>query len=252
MSQLGGPLTGDAPRAGGRISTRMSSSLPKVARRRLLVVEDDAAVGARLVRGLRVAGYDVELAVDGEVALDAIQRERFDAVVLDLGLPRVSGGEILAWCAQRDLVVLVLTADAELPTRLACLEQGAADFLAKPFFLEELVARLALRLQGALDEVVAWEGLELSVPRRLVMRNGAPLPLTRTEVDILIYLVRRAGRPISRQALRDHALVADDAPTERTIDSHVAHLRRKLGSGGRAIETVWGIGYRFTPGQSGD
>ncbi len=215
--------------------------------RRLLVVEDDAAVATRLVRGLRAARYHVELAADGELAYDALQRQRFDGVVLDLRLPRLSGQELLSLCAKRDLITVVLTADAELPTRLACLAGGAADFLAKPFFMEELVARLALRLGGALDEVVCWEDVEFSVARRQVSRGGLPLALTRSELDILGYLVRRAGRPVTRQDLRDYALLAEEASIDRTIDSHVAHLRRKLGPPGRAVETVWGVGYRFTP-----
>ncbi|UJR85733.1 response regulator transcription factor [Sandaracinus amylolyticus] len=215
---------------------------------RILVVEDDASVAATVVRGLRAAGFEVELATDGELALSAIERERFDAVVLDLGLPRLRGDALLPRCAERDLVVVVLTADGELPTRLACFARGAADFLAKPFFMEELVARLRARMRGR-DAAprIAWDGVELQVDRRMILRDGVALPVTAAEMDLLVYLARRAGRPVSRAALAEHALPSDAVPSERTIDSHVAHLRRKLGPAGRAIETVWSVGYRFNP-----
>jgi DNA-binding response OmpR family regulator len=213
---------------------------------RLLVVEDDASVAATLVRGLRAARFEVELATDGQLGLDAIQRERFDGVVLDLGLPRLAGAELLRILSARDVVTVVLTAAGDLPTRLACFADGAADFLPKPFFMEELVARVRARLRVEAErERVSFGDVELFLAERRVSRAGKAVPLTRNELDVLVYLARRPGRAISRAALAQHALSAHEAPSERTIDSHVAHLRSKLGASGRAIETVWGIGYRF-------
>ena len=221
------------------------------ARPRLLVVEDDASVARSVVRGLRDAGFDVDLSVDGAHAIETLRRERFEAVVLDLGLPTVSGDEVLRHAVERELVVVVLTAASDLPTRLTSFAAGAADFVSKPFFMEELVARLRTRLRSNEPrELLAWEGVTLSIAERWVTRGGERLSLTKNEIDLLVHLARRPGRAFSRRTLAEHAIPSDEAPSERTIDSHIAHLRRKLGSAGGAIKTVWGIGYRFDPGAS--
>jgi DNA-binding response OmpR family regulator len=215
------------------------------------VVEDDASVARSVVRGLREAGFEVELSADGGHAVETLRRERFDAVVLDLGLPTVSGDEVLREAVARELVVVVLTAASDLPTRLTSFAAGAADFVSKPFFMEELVVRLRARLRSNEPrEVLAWDGVTLSITDRTVVRGGERLALTKNELDLLVHLARRPGRAISRRMLAEHAIPSEDAPSERTIDSHVAHLRRKLGAAGRAIQTVWGIGYRFDPGAS--
>ncbi|MEO5728558.1 MAG: response regulator transcription factor [Byssovorax sp.] len=218
----------------------------------LLVVEDDASVASGLVRGLREAGFEVELACDGAQAREALVHRAPDLVVLDLMLPVLSGIELLESVKERPHPpVIVLTARADLGERLRCFALGVVDFVPKPFFLEELVARIRARLrlaEEAPSRVVRWADVELDLDRRLVRAGGAEIALTRHELDILAYLVQRPGRAVTREQIAERALSGIEAPEPRTIDTHVARVRKKLGpAGAAAIATVWGIGYRFTP-----
>jgi DNA-binding response OmpR family regulator len=222
-------------------------------RARLLVVEDDAGVAASLVRGLREGGFDVELTGDGARAREALAKGGFDLVVLDLMLPGVSGLDLLESLADRPHPpIIVLTARVDLDDRLRCFALGAVDYVPKPFFLEEILARVRARLRIA-DEapsrVVTWADIAVDLDRRLVHVRGEPAALTRHEHDILAYLVQRPGRAVTREQLAERALSGMDAPEPRTVDTHVARVRKKLGpEGAAAIATVWGIGYRFAPG----
>src|SRR5262249_48654031 len=142
----------------------------------------------------------------------------------------------------------VLTAKTALADRLRAFELGAADFVAKPFWIEELAARIRSRLR-LVDEqpnrVVKWEGVTLDLDARAVTVEGRMAPLTPTEFAVLAFLVERRGRAVSRSVLAEQALSFLEEPDVRTVDSHVARLRKKLGAGSAAIATVWGIGYRF-------
>jgi DNA-binding response OmpR family regulator len=226
----------------------MSGEPPRV---RLLVVEDDASTAAGIVRGLRAAGFDVDLSTDGGDAARRVVSEQHDMVVLDLNLPGMGGFEVLETARHRARCpILVLTARTDLPDRLRAFELGAADYLAKPFWIEELVARIRSRLrivEEAPKRVVRWAGVMLDLDARTAEVDGKPVALTPTEIGILAFLVERRGRAISRSVLAEQALASLDDPEARTVDSHVARLRRKLGSGAGAIVTVWGIGYRFEP-----
>ena len=217
---------------------------------RVLVVEDDAGVAGGIVRGLRGAGFDVELAADGVEGTRKALERRFDAIVLDLMLPGQNGLAVLEQLKGRESVpILVLTARSELPDRLACFALGAADFIAKPFWIEELVVRLRARLKivpEAKKRVVCWADAVLDLDRRTVTVGGNDAGLTRHEFDILAHLAERAGRAISREQLAEHALSPFEQRDARTIDSHIARIRKKLGSlASSHLTTVWGIGYRF-------
>jgi DNA-binding response OmpR family regulator len=216
----------------------------------LLVIEDDSGVAARLVKGLRKEGFEVELATDGARGLELARTPRFDLVVLDLLLPELNGFELLRRLGDRGHTpVIVLSARDELEDRLRTFDLGAVDFVAKPFWLEELVVRIRTRLR--LDEerpreTVRWADVEVDLDARRVLRDGAPVALTRAELDVLASLARRRGRAVARHHLASLAL--DDDVDPRTIDSHVARIRRKLGAdAAAAIATVWGVGYRFEP-----
>ncbi len=218
---------------------------------RILVVEDDASVAQSVVRGLRQAGFEVELANDGAQARLQLAREPPALVVLDLTLPEVSGIELLNSMSERaHAPVIVLTARVDLDDRLRCFALGAVDFVAKPFFLEELIARIRARLrlvEEAPPRVVTWAEVSVDVDRRAVRVSGKPVALTRYELDVLLYLVERPGRAVTRETLAERALSGVDGPEPRTIDTHIARVRKKLGADGGAIRTVWGIGYRFEP-----
>ncbi len=217
---------------------------------RLLVVEDDPSIAAGLVRGLRDAGFEVELATRAGLAAHAAARERFDLVVLDLNLPDGSGFDLLdAWRARQAVPVIVLTARTELADRLRAFQLGAVDYLAKPFWMEELVARIQLRLRIPEEPErrrLAWDDVVADLDARVVHgADGADLGLTAHEFNVLAYLLERRGSALTRAQIAANALPLDGDRTDRTVDSHISHIRRKLGPAGRRIRTAWGVGYRF-------
>ena len=227
-----------------------SSSPP--ASHRLLVVEDDAGVAGGIVRGLRSSGFDVELATNGLDGAKKALDGSYSAIVLDLMLPEQTGFAVLEHLQGRTSVpILVLTAKSDLADRLRCFELGAVDFITKPFWLEELVARLRARLRINSEtpkRVVRWGDIALDLDSRMVTVQGDDAGLTRNEFDLLAHLVERQGRAISRAQLAELALTPFEQRDARTVDSHIARIRRKLGPvGGGSVVTVWGIGYRFEP-----
>jgi two-component system OmpR family response regulator len=226
---------------------------------RILVIEDDPPVAGGLVRGLRAAGFAVELATDGTTGARLAVAGGVDAVLLDLMVPGLSGFEVLAALHGRASAppVIVLTARVELDDRLRAFGLGAADFVPKPFWIEEIVARLRARLPGAAParpaRTIAWADVVVDLDARTLRVAGELVALTRVELDLLAYLVERPGRAIPREQLSRAVAVVDDREDrdERTVDSHVSRLRRKLGAAAAAIATVWGIGYRFDPPEAG-
>jgi DNA-binding response OmpR family regulator len=231
-----------------------STAAPASTSARLLVVEDDPGVAGGIVRGLRAAGFDVELATNGLDGAKKALEGGFAAIVLDLMLPEQSGFAVLEQLQGRTSApILVLTAKADLADRLRCFDLGAADYITKPFWLEELVARLRTRLRinsEAPKRIIRWADVALDLDSRSVTVSGEDAALTRNEFDLLAHLVERQGRAISRAQLAEHALTPFEQRDARTVDSHIARIRRKLGSeGGGRIVTVWGIGYRFESDQ---
>jgi DNA-binding response OmpR family regulator len=218
---------------------------------RVLVVEDDASMAAGIVRGLKLAGFDVDLANDGAAGAKKALEEEFDIMVLDLFLPEQSGFDVLGQLDGRTkMPIIVLTASTGLDARLRSFDLGAADFVAKPFFMEELVARIKSRLgarQKAPKRIARWGGASVDLDARSAEVDGVAVELTKAEFDILAHLVERPGRAISRAQLAEHALDPFEERDSRTVDSHVARIRKKLRGAGSSIATVWGIGYRFVP-----
>jgi len=221
---------------------------------RIVVVEDDPGVAGGLVRGLRLAGFEVELATDGTTGARLAMVPAVDAVLLDLMLPERSGFQVLELLQGRPAAppVIVLSALTELADRLRAFELGAVDYVPKPFWIEEVVARLRARLHVAQpppsSRIVAWSGAVANLDARSVAVDGEPIGLTRFELDLLAYLLLRPGRAIPRAQLASQALGPLDERTDRTVDSHLARIRKKLGpAAAAALTTVWGIGYRFDP-----
>lgn len=215
----------------------------------ILIVEDDSGVVQGLVRGLRQAGFRTSLAMSGDRGLERILTEEFDLVLLDLMLPKRTGFEVLdAVRARASVPIIVLSALTDLPARLRSFENGAVDFVPKPFFMEELVARIRSRLdlgqaEGRRELTLADTVLDLDA--RVVRRDGEDLALTGYEFNVLALLRQRAGRAQTRAQIADVALSEDGECSDRTVDSHISRIRKKLGpqAAGR-IKTVWGIGYR--------
>jgi DNA-binding response OmpR family regulator len=216
---------------------------------RILVVEDDDRVARGLVTALRHAGYDVHRV--GTVA-DAVSAPPVDVVLLDMGLPDGDGTEVLRRLRDSGTAVIAVTARGEERDRVLGLRAGADDYVVKPFGTAELLARIEAvlrrtrkaRAEVADAEVVEVGPLKLDSATRAVSVEGRELALTRKEFDLLALLAARPGQVVSRDLIMDQVWQASyEAPT-RTLDTHVAALRGKLGGLVR-IETVRGVGYRL-------
>ena len=223
----------------------------------ILVVEDDPPIAAGIVRGLKAEGFDVELANTGARGVELALTGRHDLVIVDLMLPEQSGFEVIEILRARSSVpVLVLTALTELEDRLACFGLGADDFMTKPFWMEELVARVRARLrirEHQPNRQVAWANAVIDLDAREVRVDATVVSLTRIEFDLLAHLIVREGRAQTRRQLADAALPQDAYTAPRTLDSHVARLRKKLGpDAAQRVATVWGIGYQFESADAGD
>ena len=217
----------------------------------VVVVEDDPHIADLVDLYLRRDGYRVLLAGDGEKGLEILRQEDPSIVILDVGLPGMRDGfEVCREIRARSSVpVLFLTARDDEVDRILGLELGADDYLVKPFSPRELVARVRAILRRtregpAPQEVIAVGDLEVDLRRREARCAGAVVALTTREFDLLAFLANNVGLALSRQQLLDGVWGTDWYGDERTVDVHVAQLRKKLGSD-LPLATVWGVGYRF-------
>ncbi len=231
----------------------------------VLIVEDDAALGLFLQKGLKLEGHDVEWLGDGESAMERLAIRRPDLMVLDLSLPKRDGTEILESLAGRfeGMSVLVLTGRNEVEIRVKCLNLGADDCMLKPFSFHELRARcraLLRRREQFADPVLRQSGIELHRMERRVTRDGTPVDLTVKEFALLEFLLQRRGLCCSRaELLREVWQMSPDTGTN-VVDVYINYLRRKLaaahsldkigGIGPELIETVRGSGYMLRDNSS--
>jgi two-component system alkaline phosphatase synthesis response regulator PhoP len=224
---------------------------------RILVVDDDKQI-VRLVQSyLERAGYQVLTAQNGETALHTIRRERPDLIVLDLMLPDRDGWEITRMVRSdptlAPLPIIMLTARVEDTDKIIGLELGADDYIAKPFTPHEVVARVRAVLRRAtgapiVSPVLQIRGLRMDVDRHIVTRDDAAIELTPTEFDLLKVMLEQRGHAFTRLELVEKGLGYSYEGLDRTIDSHIKNLRRKLEpnpSQPTYIETVYGVGYRL-------
>lgn len=215
---------------------------------RILVVEDEATLRRQLVQAIAAAGHTVEEAADGEQAHYLGDVESFDAAVLDLGLPGMDGLTVLRhWrSVGRGMPVLILTARSAWHEKVAGIDAGADDYLAKPFHMEELLARLRALLRRAGAHTSAeWRcgPILLDTRQARVLVDGMPLTLTNHEFKLLSLLMQRKGQVLSRTELSEHIYPQDGDRDSNTIEVFVGRLRKKLPPG--LIETVRGMGYRL-------
>lgn len=213
---------------------------------RILLVEDDPLLGDGLRSGLRALGFQVDWVRDGEAAERELRAEPYAAAVLDLGLPRRDGLDVLAAvrAAGVTLPVLVLTARDAVSDRIRGLDGGADDYVLKPVDLHELAARLRAlvrRANGQSQETLRVGPLALDAAARQVWRDGQAVTLSPREFDLLHALMLAGGRVLSREQLEQQLYAWGQEVESNTIEVHVHHLRRKLGPA--AIQTVRGVGY---------
>ena len=220
----------------------------------VLIVEDDRRIAVLVAKNLEAAGYACHIAPDGDRALADFDRLAPVLVVLDLGLPGVSGIEVTRRLrGESDVPILMLTARSTEADKVLGLEVGADDYLAKPFGTSELVARVRALLRrtsssGRAARDLQFGALRIDPSRREAERDGTRVPLTTLEFDLLWFMASRPGHVFSRDALIQQVWGDDRVVGERSIDSLMSRLRRKLEAdpdAPRYLQTVWGSGYRF-------
>jgi two-component system response regulator MprA len=218
---------------------------------KILVVDDERAVRDSLRRALELEGYDVELAADGEEALERLSANgEPDAVILDILMPKMDGLEVCRRLRREGhrLPVLMLTARDEVENRVSGLDAGADDYVTKPFALEELLARmraLLRRTSSGSGEVLRFADLELDPGTREVRRDGEPIELTRTEFSLLELFLLNPRQVLTRSVIFERVWGYDFGFSSNSLDVYIGYLRRKTEAGGRPrlIQTVRGVGY---------
>jgi DNA-binding response OmpR family regulator len=234
------------------------SAVTETARRRVLVVEDDASIALGLRINLEADGYEVLSAEDGEAGLSIARGERPDLLILDVMLPKLNGFQVLQAIRREGLMmpIIVLSARNAEVDKVTGLELGAEDYVAKPFSLAELLARVraALRRTRVADRPVrpvhVFGDVRVDVVARTVTRSGERVDVTATEFDLLLCLIEARGAALSRDAIFARVWGPSHHGTPRTIDNFIQQLRSKLESDPqrpRHVQTVRGVGYRFEP-----
>ena len=215
---------------------------------KILVVEDDLNLAGQIMTAVEQAGWVAESALDGLEAMYQVTEQSFDAVILDLGLPRLDGLSVLR--SMRDqsihLPVIILSARDTLHDRIEGLNAGADDYLCKPFQMAELIARLRVQIRrgsGQTAPVITIGELALDTRTSAVYWQGQPLKLTALELKILSYMMHNPGRIISRAELVEHIYRQDFDRDSNTIEVFIRRIRQKIGN--EVIETVRGLGYKL-------
>jgi len=221
---------------------------PKECAIRILLIEDDPEIAKRLAEGLYSAGFAVERADNGADGYIMGTEETYDAVVLDLGLPQMSGLDVLRkWRAGgHKMPVLVLTARGSWPEKVDGLNAGADDYITKPFHIPEVAARLnALirRSAGLASATLTHRGITLDTGAGMALLDGQPIELTAKELRMLNYFMHRIGRVVSQAELTEHLYSLGESRESNTIEVYVSRLRRKFGAD--LIKTIRGLGYRM-------
>lgn len=227
---------------------------------RILLAEDERDLNALIARQLGQEGYEVMRTFDGPGALTALEGAMPDLVILDWMMPGLDGLAVCRRIRERHVVpVLMLTARSEESDVILGLEVGADDYLTKPFRMRELLARVRAILRRAEmhdeprvttgNSALSGYGIVVDAEARVALVGGRALELTPKEFDLLALFVGHPGRAFSREYLLERIWRSDYEVTDRTIDTHVQRIRKKLGGESAAIRTVWGIGYKFQPGQ---
>ena len=215
---------------------------------RLLLVEDDPMIGAGVQRGLKQDGHTVDWVRDGAAAELAVADGVYEVILLDLGLPRKSGLELLAGLRRKGVAtpVLVITARDSVADRVKGLDAGADDYLVKPFDLDELSARiraLTRRQGGRASPVIEVGSLALDPAKHVVTLGGAPIALSKREFSLLHALMKQPGVPLSRAQIEESLYGWNEEIESNAVEVYIHSLRRKLGA--ERIRNVRGVGYRF-------
>ena len=214
----------------------------------ILIAEDEHLIARLIELTLTRAGYHCTVAEDGTTAADLIEKQSFDLALLDIMLPGADGYELLEYLKPQGVPVIFITAKAAVKDRVQGLRLGADDYIVKPFAVEELVARTetVLRRTGRGGRELRAYDVVLDTVDRVARQNGEPLDLRRREFDLLELLMRNRGAALYRDVIFERVWgELPDTESLRTVDTHIARLRKKLGWTDKQIETVFKIGYRL-------
>jgi DNA-binding response OmpR family regulator len=216
--------------------------------RKILIAEDEPAIADAVGYALRAEGFEVDAVEDGDAALEAVRRDAYDVLVLDLMLPGISGVEVCRRLRSESAIpILMLTARTAEVDRVLGLEAGADDYVLKPFSMPELVSRVRAILRRREldlgDIQMKAGGLEVDIRRHTVTADGKPVRLTASEFKLLELLAREPERVFSRRELMEHLWNSSHIGDQRAADTHMANLRRKVGP--QRIVTVRGLGYKL-------
>ena len=227
-----------------------------MSRERILIVEDDKHISKLVKYNLEKAGFDCVVTIAGEEALEILDRETVDLIILDIMLPKMDGLEACKRIKEDSelapIPIIMLTAKGEEVDKVVGFELGADDYVVKPFSPRELVLRVKAILkrgkpkEGASKDILTADKLKVDIPRHKVTINKKDIILTLLEFKLLATLMQRRGRVQSRETLLNDVWDIASEVTTRTIDTHIKRLRQKLGRAGKLIQTVRGIGYRFS------
>ena len=230
---------------------------------KIVVIEDEADISRAMELNLVSEGYGVTSCANGREGLSLVRREQPDLVLLDLMLPGLNGLEVCRKLrespATRRIPVIMVTAKGEESDVVLGLGLGAEDYITKPFRINEMLARVraAFRRREELNqaaaevEVIRFSGIVLDIAQHTLTVDSRDVPVTSTEFNLLECLFKNVGRVYTRELLISVAIGDDVYVNERTIDSHISTVRRKLGNYRAWLKTIWGVGYRFDPDQQG-
>lgn len=213
---------------------------------RIILIEDDELLGQGIEAGLKQQDYIVDWFQNGRSGLLSLSHENYDVMMLDLGLPDMSGLDVLRKLRKQgsQLPVLILTALDGVENRIAGLDAGADDYLTKPFDLDEVYARiraLIRRMSGRAEPIIKYKNIQLNPAAHTVTQNAKPVDLSRREYSVLLELLENAGRVLSRTRMEESLYSMDDDVGSNAVEVHIHHLRKKLGND--LIRTVRGVGY---------
>lgn len=218
----------------------------------ILIVEDDEKLAGALRDRLVDYGCMAVIKNDGDDAIKYWSQNAPQIILLDLDVPGASGWDLLeAKPSLPPAIIIVITGSTDIQTRVNVLDAGASDYLPKPFYTEELVARIKLRLKSAMEPPsseqckMVFKGIALLPGKRLCQVNAEEIELTQTEFDILMHFMKNRDRVVTREMLLETIFHDTGERFDRSVDAHISRLRKKLGGARNYIETVWGLGWRL-------
>lgn len=212
----------------------------------ILVVEDEKPISNLIAVNLRKAGYSCHCVFDGMAAADALDKSRYDLILLDVMLPKVDGYELMNYIAPLEIPVIFLTAKSSVTDRVKGLKLGADDYLTKPFEIIELLARVetVLRRYHKTENILTVHDLVIDTASRIVKRNDEPINLTKKEYELLLLFVRNKNVALYRETIYERIWGGEYMGDSRTVDLHVQRMRKKIGWEDKIV-TVYKVGYRL-------